>query len=450
MIKSGLLALLFSLVALPSLAILTEQEPNNNPSEAQTITPVGSFYTDFGDFALDPMGDRDWFKVPLLAGQQITIVTDGLSCGDTDTVVSIINPAGDRVLALNDDGGPGLGSQTVFAATSPGEYYVAITGFHGVADQDTVEYYTSDHFEEGCYIFTITVEPAPLSINLTDGETGFRMGVNSISLPSNRTGTGAGSGDYNNGLDHLFQHWYWYRPQGATREFALTALSGGTLVAPNEVVLTYTEPEGITFDGRWYLKQMGIDPVTTLPRSYVEIWMQATNTTGSPMSLDLFTYTDMDMDNTPSDDTAELASPTWMRIGGFTRAGFHTNAPPNRWQIGAYPTIRGNLTNTTVENLTNSGSPFGPGDFTGAFQNTWTLDPGASAMVGFVLALNMGLPGDANLDGCVDDTDLALVLALFGLSTDDDDYDPNADFNLDGVIDDSDLAIVLGFFGYGC
>ncbi|NUL82102.1 MAG: hypothetical protein HUU60_05170 [Armatimonadetes bacterium] len=54
------------------------------------------------------------------------------------------------------------------------------------------------------------------------------------------------------------------------------------------------------------------------------------------------------------------------------------------------------------------------------------------------------VPGDVNGDGCVDDTDLAMLLQAFG----------NAggpeDVNQDGVVDDTDLAIVLENFGTGC
>lgn len=54
--------------------------------------------------------------------------------------------------------------------------------------------------------------------------------------------------------------------------------------------------------------------------------------------------------------------------------------------------------------------------------------------------------GDANGDGCVDDTDLAITLALFGLTGE----NLAADYNSDGTVDDTDLAIVLSFFGAGC
>lgn len=55
-------------------------------------------------------------------------------------------------------------------------------------------------------------------------------------------------------------------------------------------------------------------------------------------------------------------------------------------------------------------------------------------------------PGDVNGDGCVDDTDLAIVLESFGMGCE----GVQADLNLDGVVDDTDLALVLENFGAGC
>ncbi|NUL82569.1 MAG: hypothetical protein HUU60_07595 [Armatimonadetes bacterium] len=63
------------------------------------------------------------------------------------------------------------------------------------------------------------------------------------------------------------------------------------------------------------------------------------------------------------------------------------------------------------------------------------------------ISLDAPLPaGDANCDGCVDDTDLALVLTAFGQTG----SGLAEDFNGDGLVDDSDLAIVLENFGIGC
>ncbi|NUL81804.1 MAG: hypothetical protein HUU60_03655 [Armatimonadetes bacterium] len=56
------------------------------------------------------------------------------------------------------------------------------------------------------------------------------------------------------------------------------------------------------------------------------------------------------------------------------------------------------------------------------------------------------IPGDVNLDGCVDDVDLALVLTAFGQTG----SGLPEDLNNDGAVDDTDLALVLENFGLGC
>jgi hypothetical protein len=52
-------------------------------------------------------------------------------------------------------------------------------------------------------------------------------------------------------------------------------------------------------------------------------------------------------------------------------------------------------------------------------------------------------PGDANLDGCVNIQDRALVLQQYGTAG-------SADFNRDGVVNVFDLQTVLRNFGAGC
>lgn len=54
--------------------------------------------------------------------------------------------------------------------------------------------------------------------------------------------------------------------------------------------------------------------------------------------------------------------------------------------------------------------------------------------------------GDANFDGVVDDTDLAVVIGCWGIEQ----ACHEADINRDGIVDDIDLAIVLENFGEQC
>jgi hypothetical protein len=53
-------------------------------------------------------------------------------------------------------------------------------------------------------------------------------------------------------------------------------------------------------------------------------------------------------------------------------------------------------------------------------------------------------PGDANVDGCVNVADRALVLQQFGTAN------PATDFNRDGIVNTFDLQTVLQNFGKGC
>ncbi len=61
------------------------------------------------------------------------------------------------------------------------------------------------------------------------------------------------------------------------------------------------------------------------------------------------------------------------------------------------------------------------------------------------IALPLTPTGDVNGDGCVEDSDLLMVLFAFGSTG-----SQPADLNRDGVVDDADLLIVLLNFGAGC
>ncbi|NUL81617.1 MAG: hypothetical protein HUU60_02705 [Armatimonadetes bacterium] len=70
---------------------------------------------------------------------------------------------------------------------------------------------------------------------------------------------------------------------------------------------------------------------------------------------------------------------------------------------------------------------------------------GSLVFVSGELTIERYFPGDANGDWCVDDTDLAMVLAAFGQFG-----DHPADVTFDGYVDDADLALLLENYGLGC
>lgn len=70
-------------------------------------------------------------------------------------------------------------------------------------------------------------------------------------------------------------------------------------------------------------------------------------------------------------------------------------------------------------------------------------------MVGFVDVEAFSKLGDINYDGRIDQADLALLLASYGSSEGDPNYNPDADFNNDGQVNQADLAVLLSHYGYG-
>ena len=88
---------------------------------AATIA-VGATLTD----AIEIVGDHDWFRLSLTAGQKVTIAVNLVSL--EDSYVYLRNSSG-AVLAENDDGGGGRGSRLVFTAPTSGTYYIDVAAW---------------------------------------------------------------------------------------------------------------------------------------------------------------------------------------------------------------------------------------------------------------------------------------------------------------------------------
>jgi serralysin len=83
------------------------------------------------DGAIDTLGDHDWYRVSLVAGQTYTFRTAATGTGDVgDTTISLRDAAG-LELAFNDDfGASGLYSQITFTATTSGFYFIDVGAFN--------------------------------------------------------------------------------------------------------------------------------------------------------------------------------------------------------------------------------------------------------------------------------------------------------------------------------
>ena len=118
-----------------------------NTSTTATLAIGGSV-----DSMLDTVGDRDWFRVELVAGQRYTFSIGPTGAGDIeDSYLRLYNSAG-TLIALNDDAGS-LYSRLSFTATTSGTYYVGVGAY--------------DDAEAGNYRVSAALAP-PLSVFSND------------------------------------------------------------------------------------------------------------------------------------------------------------------------------------------------------------------------------------------------------------------------------------------
>lgn len=226
------------------------------------------------------------------------------------------------------------------------------------------------------------------SFTLTDGPWTYAERV----ITGARTGTGGGSADFTNGTDNLFQNWFWYRSTGDTREYALSNQTSFNQPAANVAQLQYVEPNAaggrLIFDLTYTLTSIGATSAVTV----IDILV----TSSGSNDAHLFPYIDYDL----AGSTSNLATlQSFGNTGGAMQVThtsgnfgwFEIQAPGggvSGWEIAAFANVRTKLSNTTVDNLSNSGSPFGPGDFTGAFQWSMQMSDGQQAHLRVIKGIN--------------------------------------------------------------
>ncbi len=210
---------------------------------------------------------------------------------------------------------------------------------------------------------------------LTDGTATFRIGGTSMVINTSPTTTGSPTMDLivSGTSDNLFSDWWWFRVAGDTRELALANATSRVTTGTNEVEYGYAMgPLSATLN--YKLSQ----PVANSGR--VDQTLVISNPGAAAVQVDVFHYIDFDLAGLTS-NTATLTTPNErMRVEhtGGTFADWWGNGA-NAYQVMSFATLRGLLTNTAIDNLNNTGLPFGPADWTGAYQ--WTLSVPAGGQV---------------------------------------------------------------------
>lgn len=199
-----------------------------------------------------------------------------------------------------------------------------------------------------------------------------------------------------NNPNHNFEAWWWYRVAGETRESAFNSGQGTgetSSFSGNAGSMTQFYP-GFRADMQWEVFSTGAGS------GYMQTTLTITNTGTDTLNISLFNYADIDLNNTAGNDQASLLANNDIFITDSTGPyeATYSGVGSDGYAAQPFAALRSRLTNGLIDNLGNTGLPFGPGDFTGGFQWDVAIDPFFSRSVVATISLVLvPTPGTAAL-----------------------------------------------------
>lgn len=188
-----------------------------------------------------------------------------------------------------------------------------------------------------------------------------------------------------NGVNHMFEQWFWIRAGNDTAERPISSLvkfaqqTSDTNFAEDPrhdtLSLGYVEPGAARYQVFGTFTLRGGAPGQTL--SDVAETLTIKNLTNAPLSFSFFQYADFDINGTAAGDSGQILLgriPQQFEGGAFVTESVETPAP-TRWQMDFFPVIRSSLGDAAITNLNNAAGPVGPGDLNWSLQWDFTLQP---------------------------------------------------------------------------
>jgi hypothetical protein len=120
------------------------------------------------------------------------------------------------------------------------------------------------------------------------------------------------------------------------------------------------------------------------------LWdVELTNASAGPQDLTFYAYADFDLSGGATDDLADGGAGGFALVDSVSAFEllFGASVAADHWLVGAYPGVQSlldSLQGVGAQDLGDSGTPFGPGDFTGALQFGFSLAPGGSGTLGLI------------------------------------------------------------------
>lgn len=231
-----------------------------------------------------------------------------------------------------------------------------------------------------------------------DGDTTFEW-VNYGDLFDPPSPLVAGLSDFHsldtNDVEHLRQHWFYFRVAGAGAESAFPPPHTEVYESdPGRYELGWSTGSELPFDARLegHLTDAGSNQARLVET------LTITNPGAAPLEVVIFTYADVNshqaFGNQP--DTAELVAANRIRIddhGTFDFAEFLA-VGADAWKVQGFNNLlQFDLLNGSPSSFSDTGLPFGPGNFTGAFQ--WDLELAAHASHTIGVGMSVNTPASA-------------------------------------------------------
>ncbi len=196
--------------------------------------------------------------------------------------------------------------------------------------------------------------------------------------------------------DHLYEFGWWYRVVGDTQETPFPFPDSQSYnVDRSDLVWDDVGGRGL-FSAN---ESAGIDTDLGEIAAAVYVWLELHNLSAvSPLSLEIFNLADFDLQPTATNDTARLVEWTPIGILQLNDAGGNFAQYVATRQFG-WPIhflvrpfgandVGALLSDAAITNFDDSGTPFGPGDFTAGWQFSITIAPGATANLAIDLDVN--------------------------------------------------------------
>jgi hypothetical protein len=206
---------------------------------------------------------------------------------------------------------------------------------------------------------------------------------NAGGIPATATSTSGGSANLRwagtAGQDQLFESWWSYRVNADTREFYFNRSATSGLVNPaspyvigpkgDTAAVSWVNVDGKGFDARLLVTAYST-AVFSPNNGIVSMCLEITNRSGASMTLNLYHYADYDTCGAFNNSATLGGTPLQEEITDPSCAikTYHLACGYTNYETTNFAVVRGKLTNAVVDNLLNTGIPYGPGDWTNAYQ----------------------------------------------------------------------------------